>query len=43
VGGACSTHKRIAYKVSIRKPEGKQLERPKYLWQNNMKMDIKEI
>jgi hypothetical protein len=33
-----------AYKILVRKPEGKRLlGRPRSRWKNNMKMDLREI
>jgi hypothetical protein len=35
---------RTAYKILERKPEGKRPHRrPKYRWEDNIKMDLKEI
>jgi hypothetical protein len=34
----------MGHRVLIRKPEGKkQLERPRHRWENNIKMDLREI
>jgi hypothetical protein len=36
--------KRNAYRLLVRKPEGKRLlGRPKHRWVDNIKMDLKEI
>jgi hypothetical protein len=46
MGGACSTNgeKMNAYKILVRKPEGKRpLGRPRRRWEDNIKMDLKEI
>jgi hypothetical protein len=43
---ACSTlgEKWNAYKVSVGKPEGNRpLERPRHRWEDNIKMDLREI
>jgi hypothetical protein len=43
---ACSTHreKKIVYGILARKPEEKrQLGRPRHKWENNIKMDLREI
>jgi hypothetical protein len=35
---------RIAYRILVRKPEGKRLlERPRRRWVDNFKMDLREI
>jgi len=35
---------RNAYKILVAKPEGNRtLRRPKHIWEDNIKMDIKEI
>jgi hypothetical protein len=35
---------RNAYKIVVRKPEGKrQLRRPRLRWEDNIKMDLREI
>jgi hypothetical protein len=35
--------KRNAYRIVVRKPEGKRpLERPRYRWVDNIKMDLRE-
>jgi hypothetical protein len=44
MGRACSTNlaKRNAYKILVRKPEGKRpLERPRRKWVDNIKMDLR--
>jgi hypothetical protein len=47
MGGVCSTHwgeKRKAYRILMGNPEGKgPLERPTHRWENNIKMDLREI
>jgi hypothetical protein len=42
---ACSTHeKRNVYRFSLGKPEGNgTLGRPRRRWENNIKMDLREI
>jgi hypothetical protein len=36
--------KRNAYRILLGKPEGKrQLQRPRYWWVDNIKMDLREI
>jgi hypothetical protein len=43
---ACGTHgeKRNAYRVLVGKPEGKiPLGRPRHRWEDNIKMDFREI
>lgn len=41
---ACVLEKRNAHMVLVRKPEGKrQIERPPYRWEGNIKADLKEI
>jgi hypothetical protein len=44
---ACTTHgrrKRNAYRVLVGKPEGKRpLGRPRCRWEDNIKMDLREI
>jgi hypothetical protein len=47
-GRACSTdggkRKVKAYRISVGKPEGNRpLGRPRYRWEDNIKMDIREI
>jgi hypothetical protein len=32
----------IEYEILVRKPEGKGLDRTKYRWEDNIKMNIKE-
>jgi hypothetical protein len=44
MGGACSTNgdKRNAYRILVRKPEGKRpLGRPRRRWVNSIKMDLR--
>jgi hypothetical protein len=46
MGRACSTNgeKRNAYRALVGKPEGKRpLGRPKRRWENNIRMDLREI
>jgi hypothetical protein len=46
MGTACSTHedKRNAYRVLSGKPEGKEpLGTCRFMWVNNMKMDLRRI
>jgi hypothetical protein len=46
VGGTCSTHGegRGVYRVLVGKPEGKRpLGRPRRRWEDNIKMDLREI
>jgi hypothetical protein len=46
MGRACSTHgeKKSAYRILVGKPEGKRpLGRPRRRWEDNIKMDIREI
>jgi hypothetical protein len=46
MGMACSTNreKRNAYKILVRKPEGKRtLGRPRCRWEDNIRMDLREI
>jgi hypothetical protein len=46
MGKACITHgeKRNAYRVLVEKPEGKrQLGRPRRMWEDNIKTDLREI
>ena len=46
MGGACSTYedRRGVYKVLVWKPEGKSpLGRPRCKWEDNIKMDLKEV
>jgi hypothetical protein len=46
VGRACGTQGegRNVYRVLVGKPEGKRpLERPRYGWENGLKMDLREI
>jgi hypothetical protein len=36
--------KRTAYRILVGKPEGKRpLRRPRHRWENNIKMDLREI
>jgi hypothetical protein len=33
-----------AYRILVRKPEGRRpLERPRHLWENNIKMDLRKV
>ena len=46
MSGACSMYgeRRGVYRVSMGKPEGKRpLGRPKYIWEDNIKMDLQEV
>jgi hypothetical protein len=46
MGGACSTNgeKMNAYRILVGKPEGKRpLERPRRRWEDNIKIDLREI
>jgi hypothetical protein len=46
VGGTCDTHGegRGVYRVSVESPEGKRpLGRPRRRWEDNIKMDLREI
>jgi hypothetical protein len=46
MGGACSTNgeNRNAYKILVGNPEGKRpLGRPRRKWEDNIKLDIREI
>jgi hypothetical protein len=46
MGGACSTNgeKRSAYRMLVGKPEGKRpLGRPRRRWEDNIKLDLREI
>jgi hypothetical protein len=46
VGGTCCTHGegRDFYRVLVGRPEGKRpLERPRRRWEDNIKMDLREI
>jgi hypothetical protein len=46
VGGTCSTHGegRGVYKALVGRPEGKRpLGRPRCRWDDNIKMDLREI
>jgi hypothetical protein len=46
MGRTCGTYgeRRGAYRVLVEKPEGKRpLERPRYRWDDNIKMDLLEV
>jgi hypothetical protein len=46
VGGTCDTHgeRRGVYRVLVERPEGKRpLGRPRHSWEDNIKMDLREI
>jgi hypothetical protein len=46
MGRACSTHgeKMNAYRILVRKSEGKRpLERPRRRWEDNIRMDFRDI
>jgi hypothetical protein len=46
MGRACGTHGEVrnAYKILVGKPEGKRsLGRPRHRWEDNIRVDIKEI
>jgi hypothetical protein len=46
MGGACSTNgeNRNAYRILVGNPEGKRpLGRPGHRWEDNIKMDLREI
>jgi hypothetical protein len=46
MGGACSTNgeKRSIYRIFVGKPEGKRpLGRPRRMWEDNIRMDLREI
>jgi hypothetical protein len=46
VGGTCGTHGkgRGIYSVLVGRPEGKrQFGRPRRIWEDNIKMDLREI
>jgi hypothetical protein len=46
MSGACSTNgeKRNAYRILVGKPEReKSLGRPRHRWEDNIKMDLREI
>ena len=34
---------RIAYRVLVEKPEGKRLGRPRRRWEDNIRMDLREV
>jgi hypothetical protein len=46
MGGACSAYggRRGIYRVLVGRPEGKRpLGRPRFRWEDNIKMDLQEI
>jgi hypothetical protein len=44
VGGTCGTHGGGIYRVLVGRPEGKRpLGRPRRRWEDNIKMDLREI
>jgi hypothetical protein len=44
VGGTCGTHGRGVYRVLVGRPDGKRpLGRPRRRWEDNIKMDLREI
>jgi hypothetical protein len=44
VGRTCSTYGRGVYRILVRRPEGKRpLGRPRRRWEDNIKMDLREI
>jgi hypothetical protein len=44
VGGTCGTHGRGVYRVLVGRSEGKRpLGRPRRRWEDNIKMDRREI
>jgi hypothetical protein len=44
VGWTCGTHGRGVYRVLVGRPEGNRpLGRPRHRWEDNIKMDIREI
>jgi hypothetical protein len=44
VGGKCGTHGRGVYRVLVRRPEDKRrLGRPRRRWEDNIKIDLREI
>jgi hypothetical protein len=44
VGGTCDTHGRGVYRVLVGRPERRRpLERPRRRWEDNIKMDLREI
>ena len=41
---ACLGERKGVYRVLVGKPEGKRpLERPRHRWENNIKMDLREV
>jgi len=41
---ACMGERRGTYRVSVGKPEGRRpLGRPRHRWEDNIKMDLKEL
>jgi len=41
---ACIGERRVVYRVLVGKPEGRgPLERPRRRWEDNIKMDLKEV
>jgi hypothetical protein len=44
MGGACGTHEGGAYNILVGRPEGRRpLGRPRCRWEDNIKMDLREI
>jgi hypothetical protein len=44
VGGTCGTHGRGVYRVLVGRPEGmRPLGRPRRRWEDNIKMDLREL
>jgi hypothetical protein len=44
VGWTCGTHGRGVYRVLVGRPEGRRpLGRPRRRWEDNIKMDLREI
>jgi hypothetical protein len=49
MGGACGSHGgggevRVAFSILVGRPEGRRpLERPRRRWEDNIKMDLREI
>jgi hypothetical protein len=40
----CTGEVRCAYKILIRKPEGKRsLKRPRHIWKDNIGMDLRKV